>query len=144
MPNRTIREIVAKRKVVSAPSKTTVAHAARLMEDNQVGALLVMEKGRLVGIFTERDALFRVLAAGRDPRTTPLSDVMTRDPQSIQPDKAFGHAMLMMYEGGFRHVPVVEKGHPLGVVSTRDALGPELQEFESQLSNREHIREILG
>jgi signal-transduction protein with cAMP-binding, CBS, and nucleotidyltransferase domain len=50
----------------------------------------------------------------------------------------------MMYEGGFRHVPVVEKGHPLGVVSTRDALGPELQEFESQLSNREHIREILG
>ena len=144
MPNRTIREIVARRKVVSAPSKTTVAHAARLMEDNQVGALLVMEKGRLVGIFTERDALFRVLSAGRDPRTTPLSEVMTRDPQSIQPDRAFGHAMLMMYEGGFRHVPVVEKGHPLGVVSTRDALGPELQEFESQLSNREHIREILG
>ena len=144
MPNRTIREIVAKRKVVTAPSKTTVAHAARLMEDNEVGALLVMEKGRLVGIFTERDALFRVLAAGRDPRTTPLSEVMTRDPQSIQPDRAFGHAMLMMYEGGFRHVPVVEKGHPLGVVSTRDALGPELQEFESQLSNREHIREILG
>jgi CBS domain-containing protein len=144
MPNRTVREIVAKRKVVSAPSKTTVSQAARLMEDNEVGALLVMEKGRLVGIFTERDALFRVLAAGRDPRTTPLSDVMTRDPQSIHPDKAFGHAMLMMYEGGFRHVPVVEKGHPLGVVSTRDALGPELQEFESQLSNREHIREILG
>jgi CBS domain-containing protein len=144
MPNRTIREIVAKRKVVSAPSKTTVAHAARLMEDNQVGALLVMEKGRLVGIFTERDALFRVLAAGRDPRTTPLSVVMTGDPQSIQPDKTFGHAMLMMYEGGFRHVPVVENGHPLGVVSARDALGPELQEFESQLDNREHIREILG
>ena len=144
MPNRTIREIVAKRKVVSAPSKTTVAHAARLMEDNQVGALLVMEKGRLVGIFTERDALFRVLSAGRDPRTTPLSEVMTRDPQSIQPDKAFGHALLMRYEGGFRHVPVMEQGHPLGVVSTRDALGPELQEFESQLSNREHIREILG
>jgi CBS domain-containing protein len=144
MPNRTVREIVAKRKVVTAPSKTTVNQAARLMEDNEVGALLVMEKGRLVGIFTERDALFRVLAAGRDPRTTALSDVMTRDPKSIHPDKAFGHAMLMMYEGGFRHVPVVEKGHPLGVVSTRDALGPELQEFESQLSNREHIREILG
>jgi CBS domain-containing protein len=144
MPNRTVREIVAKRKIVTAPSKTTVSQAARLMEDNEVGALLVMEKGRLVGIFTERDALFRVLAAGRDPRTTPLSDVMTRDPQSIHPDKAFGHAMLMMYEGGFRHVPVVEKGHPLGVVSTRDALGPELQEFESELSNREHIREILG
>ena len=93
MPNRTIREIVAKRKVVSAPSKTTVAHAALVMEDNQVGALLVMEKGRLVGIFTERDALFRVIAAGRDPRTTPLSEVMTRDPQSIQPDRAFGELL---------------------------------------------------
>ena len=144
MPNRTIREIVANRKVVTAPSKTTVGQAARLMEDNEASALLVMEKGRLVGIFTERDALFRVLAAGRDPRTTPLSDVMTRDPQSIHPDKAFGYAMLMMYEGGFRHVPVVEKGHPLGLVSARDALGPELQEFVSELGNREHIREILG
>jgi CBS domain-containing protein len=144
MPNRTVREIVAKQKVVTAPSKTTVDEAARLMEDKEVGALLVMDRGRLVGIFTERDALFRVLAAGRDPRITHLSDVMTRDPQSIHPDKAFGHAMLMMYEGGFRHVPVVEKGHPLGVVSARDVLGPELQEFASELSNREHIREILG
>ena len=69
---------------------------------------------------------------------------MTPDPQSIHPDKAFGHAMLMMYEGGFRHVPVVENGRPLGVVSARDALGPELQAFESEISNREHIREILG
>ena len=126
MPNRTVRDIVANQKLVTAPAKTTVDQAARLMEENQVGALLVMEKGRLVGIFTE------------------LTDVMTRDPQSIHPDKVFGHAMLMMYEGGFRHVPVVEKGRPLGVVSARDALGPELQEFASELSNREHIREILG
>jgi len=144
MPNRTVRQIVANQKLVTAPAKTMVDQAARLMQDNEVGALLVMEKGRLVGIFTERDALFRVLAAGRNPRTTPLTDVMTREPQSIHPDKAFGHAMLMMYEGGFRHVPVVEKGRPLGVVSARDALGPELQEFVSELSNREHIREILG
>ena len=144
MPNRTVRQIVANQKLVTAPAKTTVDQAARLMQDNEVGALLVIEKGRLVGIFTERDALFRVLAAGRNPRTTPLTDVMTRDPQSIHPDKAFGYAMLMMYEGGFRHVPVVEKGRPLGVVSARDVLGPELQEFVSELSNREHIREILG
>jgi CBS domain-containing protein len=144
MPNRTIREIVAKQKVLTAPAKTTVDQAARLMEGKGVGTVLVVEKGRLVGIFTERDALFRVLAAGRDPRTTPLAEVMTHDPQTIQPDKAFGHAMLMMYEGGFRHVPVVENGHPLGVVSARDVLGPELQELASELSSREHIREILG
>ena len=144
MPNRTVREIIANKKVLSAPAKTTVDAAARLMHQRKVGAMLVVEKGRIVGIFTERDALFRVLAAGRDPHATPLSEVMTADPQSIHPDKAFGHAMLMMYEGGFRHVPVVENGRPLGVVSARDALGPELQAFESEISNREHIREILG
>jgi len=144
MPNRTIREIVAKQKVLTATAKTTVDQAARLMEGKGVGTVLVVEKGRLVGIFTERDALFRVLAAGRDPRTTQLAEVMTHDPQTIHPDKASGHAMLMMYEGGFRHVPVVENGHPLGVVSARDVLGPELQELASELSNREHIREILG
>jgi len=144
MPNRTVRDIVAKQKVLTASAKTTVEQAARLMERGEVGTVLVVEKGRMIGIFTERDALFRVLAAGRDPRTTPLSEVMTHDPQSIHPDKAFGHAMLMMYEGGFRHVPVVENGHPLGVVSARDALGPELQEFASELDHQEHIREILG
>ena len=79
MPNRTVREIVAKQKVVTAPSKTTVDEAARLMEDKEVGALLVMDRGRLVGIFTERDALFRVLAAGRDPRTTHV--VRRHDPR---------------------------------------------------------------
>ena len=144
MPNRTIREIVANQKAVTAPAMTTIDAAARLMRTHDVGAVLVVDKGHLAGIFTERDALFRVLAEGRDPRTTRLSDVMTHDPQSIHPDKVFGHAMLMMYEGGFRHVPVVENGHPIGVVSARDALAPELQEFESEIRNREHIREILG
>jgi CBS domain-containing protein len=144
MPNRTIREIVANQKVVTAPAIATVDAAARLMRRKHVGAVLVVEKGHLVGIFTERDALFQVMAAGRDPRTTRLSEVMTHNPQSIHPDKSFGHAMLIMYEGGFRHVPVVENGHPLGVVSARDAFGPELQEFESEIRNRERIREILG
>ena len=104
---------------------------------------MVVEGGRLVGIFTERDALFGVIAEGRDPRSTRLGEVMTRDPQTIGPDKPLGHALHMMYEGGFRHVPVVENGRPLGMVSARDALGPELREFESELVQREHIREIL-
>ena len=69
---------------------------------------------------------------------------MTAHPQTIGPDKPFGHALLMMYESGFRHVPVVEHGKPIGMVSARDALGPELQEFESELERRQHIGEILG
>jgi len=54
-----------------------------------------------------------------------------------------GHALLMMYEGGFRHVPVVEDGKPVGMVSARDALGPELDEFQAELLQREHLREII-
>jgi len=106
--------------------------------------MVVKDNGRLAGIFTERDAVFRVLAEGRDPKTTRLSDVMTPQPQTITPEKPFGHALLMMYESGFRHVPVVEDGKPVGMVSARDVLGPELQEFESELQRRTRIGEILG
>jgi len=113
------------------------------MKRSRVGAIMVVEGGRLAGIFTERDALFRVVADGRDPRTTRLAEVMTRNLQTIGPDKPLGHALHMMYEGGFRHVPVVENGVPIGMVSARDALGPELLDFEAELVQREHIREIL-
>jgi CBS domain-containing protein len=144
MSRRLVRTIVANRYCLTVPGKTTVSEAAWLMKKNNVGTVMVVRNGRLVGIFTERDALFRVLAARHDPRTTQLTEVMTRNPQTIHPDKAFGHALLMMYEGGFRHVPVVEDGRPLGMVSARDALGPELLEFESELTHREHLREIIG
>lgn len=144
MPQRPIRDIIAGQTILSASAQTTVSEAARLMRDCKVGALMVVEEaGRLVGIFTERDALFRVLGEKRDPQTTRLAEVMTRDPQTVDPDKPLGHALHMMYEGGFRHVPVVESGLPLGIVSVRDALGPEMEEFESDLQRREHLREVL-
>ncbi|MGH7895184.1 MAG: CBS domain-containing protein [Candidatus Binatia bacterium] len=143
MPHRSVRSIIANQTPLSASPETTVTEAAGLMKRGKVGALMVVERGRLAGIFTERDALFRVIAEGRDPQATRLADVMTRDCQTIAPDKPLGHALHMMYEGGFRHVPVVENGAPLGMVSARDALGPELEEFELDLVKREHIREIL-
>ena len=144
MPQRSARMIVQQSKLVTAPASTAVDEAARLMKKNHLSALMVVEKSRLVGILTERDGLFRVLAAKRDPAATPLSRVMTRKPKTIDPDKSVGYALFMMYEGGFRHVPVVENGRPLGIISTRDALGPELKEFSDEMGNREHIREILG
>jgi len=121
---RSIRMIIEQQEIVSSPAKTTVSEAARLMKKTGVGAVMVVEDGKLVGVFTERDALFRVIAEGRDVQTTRLVDVMTRDPQTIHPDKPFAHALHIMYEGGFRHVPVVEDGRPIGMISTRDALGP--------------------
>jgi CBS domain-containing protein len=143
MPHRPISQIIARQPISTAAATLSVVDAARQMAGQRIGALLVIE-GRLVGIFTERDALFRVLAAGRDPATTTLGEVMTADPITIAPDKPFGHALHLMYEGGFRHVPVVVRdGTPVGMVSARDLLGPELQQFALEVEAREHISEIL-
>jgi CBS domain-containing protein len=143
MPNRPVSSIVAQQRIVTTPATTTVAAAARMMQECRVGAVMVVDGERLAGIFTERDALFRVIAAGRSPESTRLSEVMTTDPQTIGADKPFGHALHLMYEGGFRHVPVVEDGRPIGMISARDALAPELREFALELEDREHIGEIL-
>ena len=144
MPQRPIRELIARQKILTAAKDTTVSEAARLMKKMNVGAVMVVEKEKLVGIFTERDVVFRVLAENRDPKTTRLAEVMTAKPQTIAPDRPVGHALHLMYESGFRHVPVVEHGRPIGMVSARDALGPELQQFESELQRKTQIGEILG
>ncbi|HEV7803502.1 MAG TPA: CBS domain-containing protein [Burkholderiales bacterium] len=144
MSDRPIRTIIANQEIATASSSMSVLDAARVMKQKRTGALLVCDKRRLVGVFTERDALFRVTAEGRDPDSTLLAEVMTPHPQTIGPDKPLGHALHMMYEGGFRNVPVVENGRPIGMVSARDALGPELKEFVLEMDEREHIAEILG
>ena len=145
MSQRPIRTLIAGRPLVTASGDSTVAAAARLMKKKNVGAVLILDHdGHLNGIFTERDALFRVMAEGRDPKETRVSEVMTQHPRTIEPDRPFAHALLIMYDGGFRHVPVVEDSRPIGVVSARDALGPELQEFDSEIERRTRIQEILG
>ena len=146
MHDRTVRMIVDQqpRKMLVAAPTTPVHDAARLMKRNGVGAVMVVDGDRLVGIFTERDGLFRVLATNRDPHTTRLATVMTRNPKTVSPDKPFGYALFMMHEGGFRHVPVVEHGRPIGMVSARDALGDDLARFNETIADREHIGEILG
>jgi CBS domain-containing protein len=130
--------------LTAAPPKTSIREAARLMKRTQVGALLVVEHGHLVGIFTERDALNQVLAEGLNPETTTLAEVMTLNPITVHPDQPFVYALHLMYENGFRHIPVVESGRPLGMVSARDALEMEAEEFETTLRQREHLRAIMA
>jgi CBS domain-containing protein len=143
MPSRSVRAVVTGQRVVTAGPDMPVDKAARLMHEHGVGALPVVQAGRLIGIFTERDGLFRVLAEGLSARKTTLADVMTRDPHTIHPDKPVRNALMMMHEGGYRHVPVVEQGRLLGMVSARDALDPELDEFSAEMLKREHISQIL-
>ena len=141
---RTIRNIVQDQEILIAPSRTSVADAAGMMKQHKVGAILVVDDDRLVGIFTERDGLYRVVAEQRDARKTLLADVMTANPQSIHPDEPFHRALHMMHAGGFRHVPVVENGTPVGIVSARDALGPELEDFVYALLRQDQVGDILA
>ncbi|HVJ76019.1 MAG TPA: CBS domain-containing protein [Casimicrobiaceae bacterium] len=141
MQMRSLRSIVAGRPPVTVTRESTVVDAARRMRERNVGSVLVVDGMRLAGIFTERDALFRVLAAARDPATTTLGEVMTPQPQTLHPDEPFLRALRVMHEGKFRHLPVVEFGRPLGIVSVRDALDDDLTELRWDLEQREEARE---
>ena len=140
----TIRMLIEDQDPLTAPARMTVGEAARLMKQNKYGAVMVVENGKLVGIFTERDALFRVVAEGRNAQIIQLANVMTRNPQTIHPDRPFVEALQLMHASGFRHVPVVEDGRPVGMVSARDAFGPELENFIYELLRQEKIDDIVS
>lgn len=120
-------------KVHALPGSASVLEAAHMMNECHIGAVVIVEEGRLKGIFTERDALTRVIIAGRDPGTTPLSDVMTADPETAIPKMNAVAALLRMRDGRFRHLPVVEEGEVIGVISMRDFIGAEFHEVDDQL-----------
>jgi CBS domain-containing protein len=144
MSGRTVRSVIEGQELITAPKSVPVGEAARLMKSHNVGAILVVDGDKLVGVFTERDALFRVVAEGRDANTTELGAVMTPNPRTIEADSLFTLALQMMYEGGFRNVPVVENGRPVGLVSARDALGPELKDFVYEMLRQEQITDVLA
>jgi len=131
-----VGDLIEKRKLVLAAPEMSVTKAAWMMKKNKVGAVLVVERGQLVGIFTERDVVYRVVALGLAPDTTMVRDVMTREPVTVGPDEPLGAALLLMHEQGFRHAPVIEDGRPIGVVSARQALDPELEEFAVEAERR--------
>lgn len=138
-----VREIMDRRKLLLAAPQSTVRAAAESMSERGVGAVLIVDNKRLLGILTERDIVFRVVARGLDTATTRVADVMTADPKTIAPDKAFGLAMVLMHENGFRHLPVVENDAPIGIVSSRSALDPELEEFVSEERRRKRLLEQI-
>jgi CBS domain-containing protein len=135
-----VGKVMERKKLLTALPETTVGEAAKLMAKRRVGAVLVVDNHQgLVGIFTERDAVCRVIARGLDAQTTRLADVMTPAPRTVHPGRSLGYALLMMHENGFRHVPVVEDGKLVGIVSARNALDPDLEEFVAESQRREQI-----
>ena len=140
MFDRLVKEVMDIKKVLSLSPETTVTKAAEQMAIKKTGAVMVVEQERLIGIFTERDVLVRVIAGGLDPHITRLREVMTADPKTVSPNMSYGSALLIMQDNGFRHTPVVENGIPVGIVGSRNAMDPELEEFASEASRREHFR----
>ncbi len=106
--------------LVTAETATLLPDAVVEMDRRRVGAALVVEGGRLVGVFTERDVL-RAVAHGLGPEAT-VGDWMTRGPETIEPDDTAEHAAVLMIHGGFRHLPVVHTGKVVGILSIRDLM----------------------
>src|SRR3990172_8614827 len=106
----------------SVESDALVVECVRKMTDRKIGALVVMNGKELIGIFTERDALNKVLAAGRDPRSTRVFEVMTKDPYCVSPEMTVGAAMGLVTKRHFRHLPIVDNGTVHAVLSSRDLM----------------------
>lgn len=108
--------------VETVPAETTVLAAVQRMNDRKIGALLVTVGGKPVGIFTERDVLVRVVAAGLDPRLTPVNEVMTRNPVVVGTTVTVSEAMMVITERRCRHLPVVDDGGLRGLISIGDLM----------------------
>jgi len=134
-----VRDVLDRTKLLTAPPGMSVFDAAVLMQAHGSGAVLVIESERLVGILTERDIVFRVVARDLDSHTTPVLEVMTPSPMTVEPDRTFGHALMQMHKNGFRHLPVMQDGRVLGLVSARNALDPDLEEFVAETARREQF-----
>lgn len=145
MLDRPIAEILNHRPCLSVARDTSVQNAARMMKEHQTGAVLVVgDDDALLGICSERDIVTRVVAEAGDPNQVTVREIMTTEPESLSEDKPFSHALHLMYEGRFRHVPVVDaQGRAVGILSPRDALQCDAREFEQQMVSREEITVIL-
>jgi len=130
---RRMSDIVRNQNPLTLPTIATVRYACQCMRNRKVGAVLVTDRDRrLLGIFTGRDAVGRVLAEGKNPDATEIGDVMTRDPRSLPPEHPAIEALRLMHDIGCRHIPVVVDGRDLGVVSRADFRGLELDRLDEE------------
>jgi len=127
-----LRDLVKDRKVYSIDAARTVLEAARYMMERNVGALPVLRNGELAGILSERDIMNRVVAVGRTPGTTAVSEVMTANPRAVATDESIEECLFIMREFGFRHLPIVDGKELKGLVSLRDVLMHQAAEIERQ------------
>lgn len=138
--NRELKEIVCCQQPVVLTVQSTVSEACRLMHEKRIGAVLVMgEAGSLAGIFTGRDAV-RALANKQNAAARPLLEVMTSDPTCLPPGATAIDALRLMWDCGFRHVPIVDQGRVVGIVSKGDFRGLEHDRLDEETGIWERMR----
>jgi len=128
-----ISDLLRNQVPVSAEAHQTVLEVARMMVEHNIGAVPVLREGRLIGIFSERDLMTRVVAGGKDPARTPVSQVMTEDPLTVAPNDPLETAMTLMKRHSFRHLPVCAGRELKGVISLRDILLHNLDEKDDEV-----------
>ena len=117
-----IADVLKNQRILSIEADQTALEASRFMTEYNIGAVPVMRDGELVGIFSERDLMRRVVSAGRSPALTKVAEVMTSRPVVLSPDDSVESAACAMQEHGFRHLPVCEGKQLRGIISLRDVL----------------------
>jgi CBS domain-containing protein len=136
-----IRELMVT-EMITATSDETVAAAAVRMSTNRIGAVLVVDQGTLRGLLSERDVLTRVVGSGREPGATRVGDVATRDVVTIDINAPLKPVLQLFREKGFRHLPVVEGGKPVGILSTRDFLAYLVEGLERYIDETKYARNL--
>ncbi len=137
MNRKIVPDIVRDQTLASLPPGATVHEAARIMSERHIGAVLIAVEGRLQGIFTERDVLTRIVAPGLDPGETVLGSVMTPNPDTVGPDDTALEALQRMSGRGYRHLPVIDDGRLVGIVSIRDLYAAVNSELAEDLQQRD-------
>ncbi len=128
-----LRDIMREGFLFAVRKDATVAEAARTMAERNVGIVVVLENDRLIGVFSERDAVRRVIDKSLDPATTPVGDVMTTDLVVADENQDYQTAMRTMDKANIRHLPVVRKQQVISMLSIRDLMRVDMQRMDEEL-----------
>ncbi len=128
-----LRSVIQRRRLVTAAPGDWVLGVVELMTEGRIGAIPILDGEELVGIFSERDLMTRVVVPRRDPDETRISEVMTRDVVSAGPEETVAECLDKMHAAGCRHLPVRADGRLIAMVSMRDLLSDEIEEQETEI-----------
>lgn len=138
MNRKIVPDIVQPTEVASVAVDVSITDAAKLMRDKKIAALIVIDTdGKLIGIITERDVVFRGVANGLDPNASTVADIMTANPDTLSPNDSAADALELMQTRKYRHLPVVDNGNCIAVVSIRDLFSSVKQSLEESIRETE-------